>query len=341
MTQIKPTYELENNLITTDLKDKIHSIFEDGTSKNTIIAYKSDIEYILNWAEISHLEANLPLTPDTVLRFIIEHSEGIPTETDEKLVNLGFKTRLGPHKVSTIDRRIAAISSVHKTKGFQNPCDDPRIKELMKKVRKAAVNRGYKPTKKSATTADILNQMIATCGESNIDIRDRAVLLFAFASGGRRSSEVSSASLNEIYQVPDGYIYSLGATKSDQLGKEDLKVPILGTAGEALRKWINLLGDDDGPLFRAIAPNGSVTKNGISNKTITNIVKKRAELAGYNPKDFASHSMRSGFITEGGRQNINIFQLMELSGHKSMQVAKGYYRTGNIENNPASRMLDD
>ena len=76
---------------------------------------------------------------------------------------------------------------------------------------------------------------------------------------------------------------------------------------------------------------------GLSNKTITNIVKKRAELAGYNPKDFASHSMRSGFITEGGRQNINIFQLMELSGHKSMQVAKGYYRTGNIENNPASR----
>ena len=132
----------------------------------------------------------------------------------------------------------------------------------MKKVRKAAVNRGFKPTKKSATTADILNQMIATCGESNIDIRDRAVLLFAFSSGGRRSSEVSSASLNDIYQVPDGYIYSLGATKSDQLGKEDLKVPILGTAGKHY-EMDKPLDDNDGPLFRAIAPNGSVTKNGI------------------------------------------------------------------------------
>ena len=102
--QIQPTHSTESNLLTSELKDKIHSIFEDGTSKNTIIAYKSDIEYILNWAEISHLEANLPLVPDTVLRFIIEHSEGIPTETDEQLVNLGFKARLGPHKVSTIDR---------------------------------------------------------------------------------------------------------------------------------------------------------------------------------------------------------------------------------------------
>ena len=326
---------------TSDIKEKMKSIFEDGTASNTLRAYKSDINYFMNWCDASNISSELPFSKEALIKFIVEHSEGMPEDVDAILCDRGFKSKNGTHKISTLDRRVAAISSVHKSKNLENPCDTHEIKTLMKKVRRAAATRGYKPQKKSATTADILQEMTDTCGFSPIDIRDKALLLFAFSSGGRRASEVNSAQIEDIYQVPDGFIYSLGKTKTDQTGKEDLKVPILGKAGKALKEWIDLIDADEGPLFRAIAPNGKPTKNGITTKTVSNIVKKRAELAGYNPKDFASHSMRSGFITEGGRQNINIFQLMELSGHKSMQVAKGYYRTGNLENNPASRLLDD
>ncbi|ESZ03162.1 hypothetical protein X737_37855 [Mesorhizobium sp. L48C026A00] len=48
-------------------------------------------------------------------------------------------------------------------------------------------------------TADILGAVLKTCvGERLPDLRDRALLLVAFASGGRRRSEVSSLRVEQI-----------------------------------------------------------------------------------------------------------------------------------------------
>jgi integrase len=69
-------------------------------------------------------------------------------------------------------------------------------------------------------------------------------------------------------------------------------------------------------------------------------VRKRARLAGLEPAAFAGHSLRSGFITEGGRRNLSILQLMDLSGHADMQTVKGYYQTGSVMANPAAHLAD-
>ena len=42
--------------------------------------------------------------------------------------------------------------------------------------------------------------MLATCTDGLIGVRDRALLLFAFASGGRRRSEVASAVMENLVQ---------------------------------------------------------------------------------------------------------------------------------------------
>ena len=69
-------------------------------------------------------------------------------------------------------------------------------------------------------------------------------------------------------------------------------------------------------------------------------MRKRARLAGLEPARFAGHSLRSGFITEGGRRNLSILQLMELSGHADMQTVKGYYQAGGVMANPAAHLAD-
>lgn len=327
-----------------ETKAKFKAIFDDGTAENTVRSYKSDLSYIVAWLNASGLETEFPyaaLPVNIMLRFIAEHMEGLPSHVDEFLVQTGVKAKHGPHKVSTITRRVAAISSFHKLRGWENPCASDSVRMLMQKSRRASVRRGVKITKKAATTADILDMMLSTCDASLIGIRDKALILFAFSSGGRRRSEISTALLSDLSEVPNGYVYYLGKTKTNQDSGDTIPVPVVGKAGSAMKAWLDAAGNTEGFIFRAISGKGELLDRGLSDKTIARIVKKRVEMAGLNPEHYSAHSLRAGFMTEGGRKNMNIFNLMDMSTHKSVQVAKGYYRSGNILSNPAANMLDD
>ena len=64
-----------------------------------------------------------------------------------------------------------------------------------------------------------LQLLLATCDESLKDKRDRALLLFAWVTGGRRRSEVASATLENLQRVDaDAFIYTLTDSKTNQRG---------------------------------------------------------------------------------------------------------------------------
>src|SRR4051794_15761049 len=68
-------------------------------------------------------------------------------------------------------------------------------------VRRAYAARGERPASKTALTKDPLEGMLATCTDGLIGIRDRALLTFAFSSGGRRRSEVTAAVMENLVKV--------------------------------------------------------------------------------------------------------------------------------------------
>jgi hypothetical protein len=74
-----------------------------------------------------------------------------------------------------------------------NPTLDPTVHELVSRIPRAYAARGAVPGRKAALTRDPLEAMLATCTDGLVGVRDRAALLFAFASGGRRRSEVAAA----------------------------------------------------------------------------------------------------------------------------------------------------
>jgi len=57
-----------------------------------------------------------------------------------------------------------------------------------------------------------------------------------------------------------------------------------------------------------------------SGECICQIIKKRIALAGHNPAQYGAPSLRSGFITEAGRQGVHMGEVMQLSGHKSLET---------------------
>ncbi len=83
---------------------------------------------------------------------------------------------------------------------------------------RAATKRGERPSKKTAITRTELDALLATCDDTLEGKRDRALLCFAFASGGRRRSEVATADLADLKVIDRGYIYHLPYSKTRQAG---------------------------------------------------------------------------------------------------------------------------
>jgi hypothetical protein len=57
-------------------------------------------------------------------------------------------------------------------------------------------------------------------------------------------------------------------------------------------------------------------------KPVALIVEAYAERAGLDPKAFAGHSLRAGLITRAARKGASLFGMMDVSGHKSVNVLR-------------------
>ena len=271
-----------------------------------------------------------------------ENRVGLTPAGVDALVQAGHKGRMGALAHNTLVHRVAVLSKYHQTQDWPNPCQDAHVRELMARTRKAYAKRGAMPQKKAAITKDLLTALLATCDDSLRGKRDRALLLFAWASGGRRRSEVAGADMRFLRTVANGeFIYTLSHSKTNQSGTDapENHKPVTGRAAIALRVWLDAARITEGPIFRRIRKGGHVAEP-LTPAAVRNIVKERCALAGVEG-DFSAHSLRSGFVTEAGRRNLPLADTMALTGHHSVNTVLGYFRADSALNNQAARMLDE
>jgi len=260
---------------------------------------------------------------------------------DGLLVEKGLKRAIGPLSLSTVLHRIAVLSKMHVLKKLDNPTRDPAILTLIRSYRRGYASRSVAPGQKTAITKEPLQAMLDTCGEDLAGIRDRALLLFAWASGGRRRSEVAAASIEHLRNSRENtYIYDLTHSKTDQMGsygKANALKPIVGVAAAALTQWIRVSGVVEGPIFRQVRHDKATDP--LSGQAVWRIVKRRAQLAGLEG-DFGAHSLRSGFVTEAGRQGVPLADAMALTGHRSVNTILRYFQAGAVEETKAARLME-
>jgi len=326
--------------IDSETQARVRQILDAGTAANTRRAYQGDLRYFWAWARLAlGLPEGYPVPPAAVVRFVTDHLEGLPEHVDATLVEEGAKARHGVHSLATIARRLAALSVAHEAQGLENPVRLPQIRSLLAAARRARARQGLGPGKKRAATLDILERMLATCEDDMRGIRDRALLLFAFASGGRRRSEVAGARVENLTTVPGGYLYRIPWSKTDQEGA-GRDVPVIGRAARALTLWLNAAAIQDGHMFRAITRDGTVAES-LSARGVARIVKARAKRAGLDPAVFGAHSLRSGFVTEAGRKGVSRQEAMAMTGHRSGTVFDGYFQAGELLRSQAARLMDE
>ena len=330
--------------------DAVRELLAEAATANTTRSYATALRYWAGW----HLgrfgaELTLPVNEAVVIQFLVDHIQRkgnaglvseLPPTLDHALVAAGLKAKVGPLKLSTVVQRVAVLSTAHKLKRLTNPCELPSVRTLLSRARRASVKRGERATKKTAITRPELEAMLATCGDSMEGLRDRALLCFGFASGGRRRSEIAAADMRDLRKVGEGnYIYRLEHSKTQQAGvKADSTPdkPILGRSAVALTEWLKAARIRDGAIFRRIWKErvGPALLPG----SVAAIVKRRAKLANLEG-DFGAHSLRSGFVTEAGKQGIPLPAVMAMTEHRSVASVIGYFQAGAAEDNPAARLL--
>ena len=348
--KLASTPVLDPNRLDEAAREAAAQLLREGESANTRRSYESALRYWAAWYMARYGQAiKLPMPPVVMVQFMLDHlgrtHRGkviceLPASLDAVMVSTGLKGKLGPLALNTVEHRLTVLSKVHQLKRLLNPYEDPAVKQLLKRARRAHAKRGALPHSKTAATKEPLEAMLATCGDDLVGIRDRALLLFGWASGGRRRSEVAAAKVERLQRTKEGYLYKMGQSKTNQTGKANPKLhpdkPILGEAADALGKWLKASGLKRGPIFRRLW--GDTMGPALSGAAIGEIIKRRALAAGL-VGDWAGHSIRSGFVTEAGKQRIPLGDVMAMTDHTNVGSVAGYYQAGAAEVNPAATLF--
>lgn len=352
------------------------ALLREGESPNTVRSYRGALRYWAAWfAGRYGRPIALPVSEATVLQFIVDHAARedverpastevrtddrgpgaqappapepargrvtceLPPALDAALVAAGHKARPGSLGLSTLLHRVSVLSSLHRLHGLDNPCAGARVRSLLSGTRRAHARRGEGPAKKPALTREPLEALLATCDDSLSGRRDRALLLFAFASGGRRRAEVVAATVENTPREGAHYVHVMGRSKTNPEGRArtDQLKPVTGRAAQALADWLEAAGITSGPLFRRVR-RGDVLGEPLAAAAVRDIVRRRCALAGL-PEDYSAHSLRSGFVTEAGRQGVPLGETMALTGHRSTASLIGYFR-GAVTQSAAARLLE-
>jgi integrase len=154
-----------------------------------------------------------PTRESLALKFLAQHlwdavkreadpRHGMP---DEVAWCLRAEDRLrveGPHAPATVKRRLSSWATLHHWQGLEGPFAAPSLRAALRLAVRATQRPRMRKSQK-AVTGDILAALLATCGSGSLtDRRDAALLLVAFASGGRRRSEVAGLRFEQLVEEP-------------------------------------------------------------------------------------------------------------------------------------------
>lgn len=289
-------------------------------SPNTIEGYASDWRLFTAWCKRMDLSA-LPASPNTVALYVTY------------LLETGLK-------INTAQRRCSAITHYHRRAKHPSPCTE----ELNQLFRLAAREKRQEPKQKYALTVENLKAMAQKIDPRGRGLRDRALLLFGFATSLRRANIVA-LDFEDLNFVADGVLVRVRKAKEDQEGRgRTVGVPF-GLHPEtcpvrALNAWLGFRGRGPGALFCSFRKTMPYLKHRLPAARLAIVIQEAAASIGLDPRCYGGHSLRAGFVTEAGLHGASEYQIMQQTGHKSAQTVRKYFRNRNVFRKNAARLLD-
>jgi site-specific recombinase XerD len=252
--------------------------------------------------------------------------------TDPKILSLYLTHLSATSKFSTLKRRIASISVIHKIKGHYLDTKHPIIMENLHGIKRV---KGSHQKAKKPILINELKLIINQINQEKIETKkykNKALILIGFAGGFRRS-ELVSIEYDDLDFVPEGVKIFIKRSKTDQSGEGMTKgIPYFSKTEYcpvlSLKNWLNISKIKEGRIFK------------LSDKSVALILKKYASLAGLDEKKYSGHSLRSGFATSAAEFGAEERSIMAMTGHKTTQMVRRYIQEANLfKNNALNKII--
>ena len=296
-----------NNLVNEVKSLEIETLknLKNSKAENTLRAYQSDFRDFSSFCAKNGF-SSMPSQPRIIALYITHMSKS--------------------SKFSTLKRRIASISVIHKLKGHYLDTKHPIIMENLHGIKRTL---GSRQKAKKPLLINDLKILIKVITEEKSKLRDKALILVGFAGGFRRS-ELVNIMHEDVEFVDEGVKILIKRSKTDQSGEGIVKaIPYFDNKEYcpviALKNYINYKFDNkiEGKVFE------------ISDKSVALIIKRYAEKAGLDSSKYAGHSLRSGFATSAAEFGAEERNIMAMTGHKTTQMVRRYIQEANLFKNNA------
>jgi integrase/recombinase XerD len=266
---------------------------ERGLSRNTLEAYRSDLQQFAEFLGRRHLD---PLEVKTVdlMEFISEFATGTPE-----------RPAAAP---ATLQRKIACLRSFYRHLRREQIIERDPASEL-----RAPRSRARLP--KVLSRDEVGRLLEQPSGTSPAALRDRALLETMYACG-LRASEAIGLELSEL-DLEAGILRARGK------GSKERIVPIGGEAIKALSAYL----EKARPQLVGIRPERRVFVNlrgdGLTRQGLYKIVRRHASTAGLEHR-MSPHTLRHTFATHLLTGGCDLRSLQEMLGHADIGTTQIY-----------------
>ena len=288
-------------ILTDDDVATLKHLAKEGMGENSLRALASDLAYLEAWA-LAATGSPLPWpAPEALaLKFVAHHlwdparreadpSHGMPADVAAALRAQDLLRRDGPHAPATVRRRLSSWSTLHHWRGVAGPFASPALRSALRlAVRASVASAGAEEPARGDARRARRGCSRPARSDRLVDTRDAALLLVAFASGGRRRSEVGRAADRAAGRgagragEPSGpasprcrACRSGLAAPRPTGADEDARVLLVGRRVEALREWLVRADIAKGPVFRAIDQWGGLDDKALTPQSVNSILKRR------------------------------------------------------------------
>ena len=297
------------NDLVTDVKSlELETLKNLKSSKavNTLRAYKADFKDFTLFCKKNGLNS-IPSEPKVITLYLTHLSKS--------------------SKFSTLKRRLASISVIHKLNGHYLDTKHPIITENLLGIKRAKGT--YQKAKKPILINDLKLIINAINQENNSKnkVKNKALVLIGFAGGFRRS-ELVTVLYEDVEFVSEGVKIFVKRSKTDQSGEGMTKgIPYFSNPNYcpvvSLKKWMEANDAKTGKIFE------------MSDKNVALTIKKYAAIAGLDKNKYSGHSLRSGFATSTAELGAEERSIMTMTGHKTTQMVRRYIKEANLFKNNA------
>lgn len=243
--------------------------FDGAFAENTIRAYRSDFIQYEQWC-LAHKIKPIPASADHLASYI----DHLSTYA----------------KSATIRRRMNSLGTILKLSNNYDPTKEPEVILALKRMHRK-IGRAQKQA--APLTKKLLDQLISSCNNSTIGIRNKVLLQLGYETM-RRRSEICAFRFQDVTLSSNGNpAIKLTFSKTDQYGEGKL-IPISKKLMKLIKRWEEIVGCG-GYILRAVNRHGHISDS-LNPSSVSTILKNLQINMGdrVNEEALSGHSFRVG-----------------------------------------------